>query len=176
LAQNTAPTLGAGSSQLLYEVTNPVRVNNNIVYAVDNSTALASTTFNRVRYRMETTVQGTTYYAEASFDSWSGLTVAGLKVPTPNAAGVIQRSVTNLTVDSNYSGVVKATNQSGRLEIWDSNYEPTATSGIGGNGSTYDFDDTPTPGTYGSFKCTTFPPLRPRPYWHGTITRVRHRM
>lgn len=149
---NEAPAFSAPSSQLAYETITPVRSSNNILYSVNNSAALAAASFNRVRYRMETSVSGVLRYADVAFDAWSGLTVTALRVPTPNAPGTLQRNVTNLSVDSNYPGVVNATAQTGRLEIWDRNYATTASAGVGGSSSTYDFDDTPSVGTHGSFQ------------------------
>ena len=88
---NDAPTIGGG--MLVYEVTNPVRVANNIEYAVNNAAALSGASFSRVRYRMQTTVAGEVRYADVSFDAWPGLTVEGLRVPTPNDPFIVQRNV-----------------------------------------------------------------------------------
>ncbi len=148
---NDAPALT--NSLLVYETTNPVRVANDIQYAVNNAAALAGVPFNRVRYRMQTTVGGVVRYADVSFDAWPGLTVQGLRVPTPNDPFVVQRNVDNLSVESNYAGVVNASAQTGRLEIWNYNYGPEADNGIGGSNVQYDFDDR-SAGTdsYGSFQ------------------------
>lgn len=148
---NDAPALT--NSLLVYETTNPIRVANNIQYAVNNAATLAGVPFNRVRYRMQTTVGGVVRYADVSFDAWPGLTVQGLRVPTPNDPFVVQRNVDNLSVESNYAGVVNASAQTGRLEIWNYNYSPEADNGIGGSGAVYDFDDR-SAGTdsYGSFQ------------------------
>ncbi len=152
---NEAPSLAA--SYLVYETVTPTRSSNNIVYSVNNAAALAGTTFSRVRYRMETRVGGTLRHADVSFDKWAGLTVAGLAVPTPNNPFIVQRNVTNMSVASNWSGQGNATavttgsGFTGRLEIWDRNYGTANVFGDG-NGSLFDFDDTPSGGTYGSFQ------------------------
>lgn len=148
---NEAPTFQ--TRQLLYETVNPTRVSGAIQYSVNNSAALAALALQRVAYRMEVTVAGVPRYAEVSFDAWAGLTVAGLRVPVPSSPLVIQRNVTNLNVESNYPGVVNATGQTGRLEIWPWNYSQTANAGVGGSSSTYDFDDTHSGSHgYGSFQ------------------------
>jgi hypothetical protein len=61
--------------------------------------------------------------------------------------------VTNLNVVSNHPQVTTISNQQGRLEIWNWNYSQGRTFGDG-NGSIYDYDDTPTigSGSYGSFQ------------------------
>ncbi|HCN79432.1 MAG TPA: hypothetical protein DIT13_19895, partial [Verrucomicrobiales bacterium] len=152
---NEAPSLA--SSYLVYETVTPTRSSNNIVYSVNNAAALAGTPFTRVRYRMETRVGGTLRHADVSFDKWSGLTVAGLAVPTPNNPFIVQRNVTNMNVASNWSGQGNATavttgsGFTGRLEIWERNYGTANVFGDG-NGSLYDFDDTPSAGGYGCFQ------------------------
>lgn len=149
---NEAPVFQ--TRQLLYETVTPTRNGSGqIVYSVNNSAALAALPLQRVAYRMEVTVAGVPRYAEVSFDAWAGLTVAGLRVPVPSSPLVIQQNVANLNVESNYPGVVNATGQTGRLEIWPWNYGTTASAGVGGNSSTYDFDDTHAGSAgYGSFQ------------------------
>ncbi|MES2597722.1 MAG: cadherin domain-containing protein [Verrucomicrobiota bacterium] len=157
---NEAPTLA--TSQLVYETVTPRRSGNNIVYSVNNSAALAGATFSRVRYRMETRVDTVLRYADVSFDAWSGLTTAGLAVPTPNNPFIIQRNVDNMTVDSNFTGRSNATavttgsGFTGRLEFWPYNYNPGAVANptVGGSSTLYDWDDTASVGAayYGSFQ------------------------
>jgi VCBS repeat-containing protein len=147
------PALPATSYQLVYETVTPTRVTNGIVYSVDRAAELGDLAFSRVKYRMEVTTGGVPRYADASFDRWPGLTVAQLAVPSPIAPAVIQRNVTNLTVASNYPGVVNGAVSTGRLELWDRDYYPDADAGIGGSTTTYDFDDRiQTFGTWGSFQ------------------------
>lgn len=170
---NEAPSFGS-SYQLAYETVTPVRSSNNIIYSVNNAAALSALSFDRVRYRMETRVDGVLRYAETTFDAWGGLTVAGLRVPTPNDPFILQRNVTNLSVESNYAGVVNASAQTGRLEIWNNNYSTTASGGVGGSSSLYDFDDTPTVGSHGSFQVHNLSSAPPQTVmaWnnHGVVT------
>jgi uncharacterized repeat protein (TIGR02543 family) len=160
-----APTLS--SYQLLYETTSPNRASNGaIVYTSGYGTGAndaaakfdaASGTISRIRYRLELTIGGTPYYAEATCDAWTGVTAADLRIPDEMAANkfILKRNVSNLSVSSNFGSVTTGTGLSGRLEIWPYDYG-TATSGDSpvGNGSTYDFDDTPSEGNrfYGSFQ------------------------
>ena len=114
---------------------------------------------------MEYELGGTTYYAEATFDSWDGLTISDLKIPDSSSTALaIQRVVNNMSVSSNIdgtynstygsSGVTTGSGKTGVLEIWYSNYgTTTAISGIGGSGSNYDYNDTRSgSGEYGSFQ------------------------
>ena len=143
---------------VLYETTTPTRdSNNNIVYSDNNSASYSDSDLQadgvRIGYRMEVTDNGTDYYAETIFDAWDGITLSSLLFPTVSNANVIQRTVTNMSVDSNYPTVTNTSSTSGRLEIWPYNYSKAANSGIGGNSSIYDFDDTHSGGSsYGSMQ------------------------
>lgn len=128
---NEAPGV---TSALVYEITNPIRVGSNIAYNIDNSLIYGAVPFNRVRYRMEMFVGGVLRYADTSFEPWSGLTVAGLRVPDGAYPLVHKRTVSNMTVESNYPGVVNVTGATGALEHWPSSYSP-------GLNSLYDYDD-----------------------------------
>lgn len=128
---NEAPGV---TSALVYEITNPIRVLNNIAYNIDNSLIYGATAFNRVRYRMEMFVGGVLRYADTSFEPWSGLTVAGLRVPDGAYPLTHKRTVSNMTVESNYPGVVNVTGATGALEHWPSSYNQ----GLNG---LYDYDD-----------------------------------
>ena len=131
---------------VLYETTTPTRSGNNIVYSQNNSASYSDSDLQadgaRIGYRMELTYNGTDYYAETIFDAWDGITLSSLLFPTVSNANVIQRTVTNMSVVSNYPTVTNTSSTSGRLEIWPYNYTKDANSGIGGNSSIYDFDDT----------------------------------
>ena len=131
---------------VLYETTTPTRSGNNIVYSQNNSAYYSDSDLQangaRIGYRMEVTFNGTDYYAETIFDTWDGITLSNLLFPTVSNANVIQRTVTNMSVVSNYPTVTNTSSTSGRLEIWPYNYSKAANSGIGGNSSIYDFDDT----------------------------------
>ena len=142
---------------VLYETTTPTRSGNNIVYSQNNSASYSDSDLQangaRIGYRMEVTFNGTDYYAETIFDTWDGITLSNLLFPTVSNANVIQRTVTNMSVVSNYPTVTNTSSTSGRLEIWPYNYSKAANSGIGGNSSIYDFDDTHSGGSsYGSMQ------------------------
>jgi len=138
----------------IYELIDPTRSSGQFNYVtgyglgVSDAAAsfdLASDLINEIRYRMELTVGATTYYADVSFDAWDGVGVSSLQIPNgsgQNQSFVLQRNVSNMSVDSNYSGVVTGTGLNGRLEIWPGNYGP-GFSGLlpSGNASTYDLDD-----------------------------------
>jgi len=130
---------------VLYETTTPTRSGNNIVYSQNNSTSYSDSDLQadgaRIGYRMEVTDNGTDYYAETIFDAWDGITLSSLLFPTVSNANVIQRTVTNMSVDSNYPTVTNTSSTSGRLEIWPYNYGESAQNNIGGDNSKYDFDD-----------------------------------
>jgi hypothetical protein len=139
--------------------------------ASDPYNSLASAEFSRVRYRMEATLPGGSYYAETDFYKWSnsgtsGLTTSQSASPSirnliiPSRSGsytqTIHANVSDLNIFSNNPNVVNGTVASGRLEIWPWDYG-TARSGLSTQGDTnsYDFDDTPSApslGSYGSFQ------------------------
>ncbi|NDC76015.1 hypothetical protein EBZ70_12245, partial [bacterium] len=164
---------------LLYETKSPSRLaNGTIAYSpgyglvAGDAAELFKGPIERITYRMELTRAGTTNFAEASFDAWSGATVASLRIP--DDAGdrnlVQQRIVNNLSVTSNVtgsaatalvsSGVTTGSAKTGSLEIWSYNYDPKTSSLLSsaglqsGSGGTYDFDDTPGPNIngHGSFQ------------------------
>lgn len=149
---NEFPVIKTSTSHLAYETTSATRVSGNIVYSVNNATALAAQPFNRVRYRMENTFSSVPYFAETTFDRWAGLTVAGSRVPDLANQLVIQRNVNNLMVYSNHPNVLNSNVQTGRLEHWYNDYGTEAAGGIGSS-STYDYDDTRSNSShYGSFQ------------------------
>ena len=162
---------------VLYETTTPTRSGNNIVYSQDNSTSYSDSDLQadgaRIGYRMEVTYGGTDYYAETIFDAWDGITLNNLLFPTVSNANVIQRTVTNMSVASNYPTVTNTSSTSGRLEIWPYNYSKDANSNIGGNNSKYDFDDTHTGGSsYGSMQVHNLSAAQTVMAWnrHGSST------
>ncbi len=150
---NEGPAIKPSSSYLAYETVNPTRDGAGlIVYTTNNAATLAALPFNRVRYRMENTTGGVAYFADASFDAWSGLTVDGLKVPDAGNIVTTQRNVTNVSIRSNHPRVINSNTELGRLEHWTNNYSPPGI--IGGSATLFDYDDTPhTPIVgYGSFQ------------------------
>jgi uncharacterized repeat protein (TIGR02543 family) len=163
-------TRSAGS-QLVYQTTNPNRVGNSISYSTgfgrggsDAAAVLTGqgATFDRVRYRMEASYNGTTRFADVSFDKWNpNLTIAQLAVPDLADTRTIKTNVSNLYVQSNWNAIAgtagAVTNgfgKTGRLELWPWNYGPeTSSVSPVGNGSVYDSDDTATgSSSYGSFQ------------------------
>jgi hypothetical protein len=138
----------------IYETVNPTRTNAGVIDYVDGcgvgdqdaaaDFARLGNAMSKIRYVMELTVGATTYYADVSFDAWDGVSVSWLQIPDGGAdkAFILQRNVTNLSVTSNYPGVVNGTGLAGRLEIWPGNYD-TGNSGLQppGNSGSYDFDD-----------------------------------
>ncbi|MFM8335040.1 MAG: glycine-rich domain-containing protein, partial [Opitutaceae bacterium] len=166
-AVNDAPTLA--TFRMLYETTTPTRDGSGaIVYTSGFGTGIndAAAKFDsggaqiaRVRYRMELTINGVARYAEATFDAWPGLKATDLRVPALDKQEnmfVLQRDVSNLSVESNVSTVSTGSGFLGRLEIWPWNYE-SRKSGLfqtpGSDDSLYDFDDYPSGSpNYGSFQ------------------------
>ena len=164
--------VSGSSSSLIYYTTTPKRNGSgNIVYetgyglGVSDAAASFSGDIDTVTYRMEYELGGTTYYAEATFDSWDGLTISDLKIPDSSSTALaIQRVVNNMSVSSNIdgtynstygsSGVTTGSGKTGVLEIWYRNYgTESAISDIGGNNSNYDYNDTRSgSGEYGSFQ------------------------
>jgi len=122
---------------------------NAVAYTNDFSASVGST-FSRVAYYME--LQGSTgdlQYVWASMDAFTN-SASALGVPTVASGVIFQKSVTNLTVQSNVAGVTNGTGFAGNLEFWPSNYDPSNSAGVpGASGTLYDFGDRPTAGTYG---------------------------
>ena len=144
-------------SIVVYETTTPTRLGSNIVYSTDNSSYYSNSDLQadgvKIGYRMEVTYNGTDYYAEIFFDAWDGITLSSLLFPTVLNGNVIQVTVDNMSVTSNYPTVINTSSTTGRLEIWPYNYSTSANSGIGGSSLKYDFDDTHTgTSSYGSMQ------------------------
>lgn len=158
----------------VYKTTTKSRSGNSIVYDVNNSGTVSSS-FTRVRYYFENTISTSSNYADVDFYKWAqGGTVAStisssvtvqptisnLQVPSPAVPFVVQANVSDLTVFSSVASTGSYSNPitngfgiNGRLEIWDSDYATTQ-NGLSpaGNTSTYDYDDRPSAGGYGSFQ------------------------
>lgn len=164
-------TLGIGTYGYpwteIYRVTNPKRASNNetINYVngfglgVSDAAALLNNTssFTRVKYHMEATVNSTASYADTDFYKWSSATLATLQVPTVGTSSssfVVQTNVSDLNVYSNNSNVTKASGIDGRLEHWGWNYDVPRASDYGlGDSLKYDYNDTYNGnGTFGSFQ------------------------
>ena len=142
---------------VIYETTTPTRSGNNIVYSLDNSSSYSDSDIQadgvKIGYRMELNYNGTDYYAEVFFNAWDNITQTSLQFPTVLNGNVIQLTVDNMSVSSNYPTVTNTSSTIGRLEIWPYNYSAAASSTIGGSNSEYDFDDTHTGNSsYGSMQ------------------------
>ena len=93
---------------------------------------------------------GTADYAYASFDATTNdLNQIGL----PFDGSVRQQTVTNMTVQSNVSGVVNGKNiATGNIEMWKYDYTKGNSAKVpGADANDYDFGDTP--GTGGTYSC-----------------------
>ncbi|MDC0188394.1 hypothetical protein OAJ61_01195 [bacterium] len=142
---------------VLFETTTPTRSGNNIVYSLNNSSLHSDSDLQadgvKIGYRMELNYNGTDYYAEVFFNAWDNITQTSLQFPTVLNGNVIQLTVDNMSVSSNYPTVTNTSSTIGRLEIWPFNYSAAANGGIGGSSSKYDFDDTHTGNSsYGSMQ------------------------
>jgi filamentous hemagglutinin family protein len=155
-----------GVAQVLYETTTTSRVGGSILYTTgfgtggSDAAATFGSAISRITYRMEVKYLGTIYYADVSFDAWSGAVVGsgnnGLRIPDLVNTAVLRKTVTNLVVKSNQtsgissraSAVSVGSGKTGLLELWYWDYGTT-----GGNSSIYDYADTPSNnGNYGSFQ------------------------
>ena len=104
----------------------------------------------RVRFQFTLTSNSTLYWTDLYFDRWSGASLSDLQFPDYRNTLVLNRTVTNMVVDSNYSGVSKGSFPLGAINIWPYNYSQSS-SGItpAGSSSAYDWDDTPSVVTNG---------------------------
>lgn len=111
-----------------------------VPYSVNNSVALAGTSYDRVAYCM--TLNGASVYAE--MDDFTSDNLAQVMMPTDHIWDI---GVSNLTVVSGTPAVASVTNATGgALEFW-SNCYSTGVNGV------YDYDDIiDGPDCYGSFQ------------------------
>ena len=152
------------------------------ISAGDTSTTISGT-FTRIRYRMDTTINSVTNFADVDFEKWvrgntdSATTgtaydpsIASIRIPTivsPNLY-TVQANVTDLNVYSDNSQVSNGYGLNGRLEIWPWDYtlglsglKPVGVSGV------YDYDDVPfSSGSYGSFQVHDLDNLKPVFVWN----------
>jgi hypothetical protein len=137
---------------LLYNIIDPSRNGVRIQYApgfgvgVNDAASRFSGNATRIRYRMEFNIsQSENYFADVSFDapssnsfsdimnqinqSWTP-TSRNLQIPAPgDSRGLattyaLQANVNNLSVQSNFPGVVNGSKFAGRVEIWPTDYTP----------------------------------------------------
>ena len=148
------------------------------------SNTYASSSFSRIKYRLETTISSSSTYAEADFYTWpsGGATgssadstapsIAGIAIPSVNAGQrwIVQANISDMNVYSNNSAVTKVAGASGRLEIWPWNYG-WGPSGLtpAGSSNSYDFGDTHNgAGSYGSFQVHDVSNSKPVFVWNNT--------
>jgi hypothetical protein len=162
-------TTDGGGWTLVYETVTATRVNNSIVYSINNSSNLSAMPFTRVAYSMN----NFNSWAFTSFDSWSS-TITNHRVPSPNDVFVNQRRVNNLNIVSSNTNVIIGTGLMGALEIWPYNYDVYRNTGIGtyGSDTAFDVNDIHSGGaSYGSFQVHDITNLRPVICWnrHGDV-------
>lgn len=152
--------------------------------ASDPYTTLQSQPFTRVRYLFNTTLtsNGATNYADVDFYKWadagdttkttnstSSATIRTLSIPTiVTTTQIVQANVTDMNVYSDNSNTTKTRGTNGRLELWGIDYGFGGNSGLSPAGSTnsFDYDDTPVNGTYGSFQVHNLSTLEPVFVWN----------
>ncbi len=133
-----------------FDVANTVAYGANMPpYTTDNRLLFGGTP-RRIAYYVELQpTNGSLTYLWVSMDAFTNDT-ALIGVPTLATGAVFQKSVANLTVDSNDPGVTRGSGFTGNIEFWPSNYDATNNAAVpGASLSLYDFGDHPTPGSYG---------------------------
>jgi len=122
-------------------------------YTINAAAAYADGSFDRVAYYLE--LQHPTYGSQFVYVSADAFAADADKLGVPQSIAYtapIEQILSNMNVISNASGIVTGTGiATGNIEFWGSNYTGAANNGIGGAGS-YDFDDTPSSGNYGSMQ------------------------
>ena len=123
-------------------------------YGIDNSAD--TNAFDRVAYYLElVNSSAVTQYVWVAFDPQ---TQSRKKLGYPSQSSNLflwQQKVANMDVVCNVSGVINYTAcATGNIEIWPSNYSPgTSALGLGGNGSTFDYDDSGANATQNGHGC-----------------------
>ena len=122
-------------------------------YAYDGTDAFQGAV-DRVGYCLETVINGQTQWVWTSMESFTP-DVSELGIPT-QAGDVVRQRVDDLLVASNVPGVRTGAEQTGYLEMWPNSYEPKTSRQVAGSSSeTFDADDAPQPGRYGSFQVSS---------------------
>ncbi len=138
-----------GDYQLVYKLTPPSAnaYTGQPPYEIDNAAQVGA--FDRVAYWLELENGNERQWVYVSMDAFTN-SAAATGVPIANT---FEQNVTNLNVLSNVAGVTTGGPfATGNIEFWPSGYNHTANSGIGGNSTHADFDDTPTTCCYGSMQ------------------------
>jgi hypothetical protein len=151
--------------------------------ASDPYTTLQAASFTRVRYLFNTTLtsNGTTNYADVDFYKWantgnstqttnasSNATIRTLSIPTiTGTTHIVQANVSDMNVFSDNDNATDARGINGRLELWgiDYGFSVSGLTGAGSSGS-FDYDDTPAAGSYGSFQVHNISTLQPVFVWN----------
>jgi len=114
-----------------------------VVYALDERTALAGAAFSRVAYCL--LLDDTFVYTE--FDDFTGGNIADTGVPTD---AIFKTAISNLTVRTNSPDVSSVESVTGGIEMWPNCYGPGADGEYDGNDTITDPDGART--CYGSFQ------------------------
>lgn len=124
-------------------------------YTVDNSASIPDGSFERIGYYVELeSSQNGSQYVWVSMDAFNP--DASL-IGVPNTTEAIQQvMVGDMNVVSNVSGVTEGEGMTGNIEFWNTNYSGNTTGLIPGGTNSYDFNDTRTPGGYGSMQIHNF--------------------
>ncbi len=136
----------AADYQLIYQLDIPVtggfRNATPVPYTIASSNGLP--TFDRVAYYLElVTASGITNWVYASMDAFTtNASQLGLPHNVNNPVS-FQRSVNNLTVFANVAGVQTGAFDSGNVEMWSADYNPTNAAAVfAASDLTYDWGDT----------------------------------
>lgn len=137
---------------ILYELNNPIFDSYTVIYTTNNSGSF-NKSINRISYRMEVNYGGVLYYVQVTFDAWSGATANTLGIPDYWNQFVVQQTVNNMVVESNFngipglaSGVTTGSGFTGYLQIWSYNY-------WGNSSGNYGYGNRPTMNQfYGAFQ------------------------
>jgi hypothetical protein len=150
LATSNVPEASQYGVMYKLDIPNNGNFSSALTYAIDNS-ALAGLSYNRVAYFMQLDSK----WVWVSMNKFN-TTNAQLGIPYANSGIVFQQQVTGMNVYSSVgAGVTNTVNTNGNIEIWPDCYsQGLGLAGIGGNGGTFDFNDTQSPGSncYGSFQ------------------------
>ncbi|MCB0188582.1 MAG: cadherin-like domain-containing protein, partial [Caldilineaceae bacterium] len=140
-----------GEYALVYQLDIPVDANYSAAqpaYTVDRSGQIGA--FDRVAYYLELDNGTQRQWVYVSMDAFTN-NPTHIGVPV---ASVFEQNVSNVTVLSNVPGITTGgPYASGNIEFWNNCYTPDANSGLGGSGTSFDFDDTVTGANcYGSMQ------------------------
>ena len=144
----------AQNYQLVYDI-DLSRVAHDVVYDVDNRSAI-NKPFDRIAYCLELTpAEGTAQYVYVSLDAFTS-DINKIGIPTIASGAKFQQNVTNMLVSSNVSTIITGSIATGgNIEFWASNYEQANSADVpGASNEKFDFGDRPSdpPDGYGSMQ------------------------